>query len=359
VYNGFGRFGEETPLQLMSNELQPSMLALSGSTNGPAADRLLTGDLGRDAGWLLPAAAFIAILGIAGLRRSPRRDPLRASFILWGGWLLVLWVTFSVATTINTYYTAALAPAIGAIVGAGVALACTGANRTAAGRRTDPGGVTAAGRRIVLAVVVAGTAAYAAWLVPSSGNHVPGWLVPAVIAVGVLAAGTALASLTMRQDAVFAAALGAGVLAVSLAPAVASAGLTANHESAFDVPFEPLSEAASFDMMPMIEGQASSMVPQLQTLRHGAPYLMATQSSALASVFSSGSEEVLPIGGFTGTIPSPTLGQLKADVRAGKFHFVLAYPSTDPRIEWIAHHCEGLGPLVMALQRYYCVPADG
>ena len=34
--------------------------------------------------------------------------------------------------------------------------------------------------------------------------------------------------------------------------------------------------------------------------------------------------EALPIGGFTGTIPAPTLAQLQADVRAGRFHLVLA-----------------------------------
>ena len=45
------------------------------------------------------------------------------------------------------------------------------------------------------------------------GRNVPGWLVPAVIAVGVLAAVTALAALAVRREAVFAAALGAGIIA--------------------------------------------------------------------------------------------------------------------------------------------------
>jgi 4-amino-4-deoxy-L-arabinose transferase-like glycosyltransferase len=221
VYNGFGRFGEQTPLQLITGEIHgnTNTSLLSLPISAPSAGRLLDNDLGRDAGWLLPAAAVIAIWGIASLRRRPRRDPLRACLILWGGWLLTLWVTFSATTTINTYYTAALAPAVGAILGAGVAVAWA-ADRTAVGRR------------IGLAVIVAGTSGYAAWLVPSTGNNVPGWLVPAVIAVGVVAAVTALASLAVRRDAVFAAAVGAGIIAGSLAPAVASAGMVAHHESA-------------------------------------------------------------------------------------------------------------------------------
>ena len=52
---------------------------------------------------------------------------------MWGCWLVTLWVTFSVTTELNTYYTAALAPAAAAIVGAGVAAAWS-ADRTAASR---------------------------------------------------------------------------------------------------------------------------------------------------------------------------------------------------------------------------------
>ena len=345
VYNGFGRFGEQTPLQLLTGELgrNVSVLELSSAAPGPA--RLLAGDLGRDTGWLLPAAALIAVAGLAGLRRRPRGDPLRACFILWGCWLVTLWITFSVTTELNTYYTAALAPAVAAIVGAGVAAAWS-ADRTPAGRR------------IALAVIVAGTAAYAAWLVPAAGRHVPGWLVPAVIAVGVLATVTALASLAARREAVFAAALGAGIIAGSLAPAVASAGLVASHESAFDTPFEPARAARAVDSLPLLQAQVNLLIPRLELVQEGAPDLMAVQTAAVAAFFSSSGQEALPIGGFTGTIPSPTLSQLQADIRAGQFHLVLAYSSTDPRIEWIAAHCQNVTKSRTPLKSYFCLPAD-
>jgi hypothetical protein len=345
VYNGFGRFGDQTPRQLVAAEFRGVSIPLI--TSAPSPGRLLSGDLGRDTGWLLPAAAAVAVWGIVSRRRQPRGDPLRACLVLWGGWLATLAAVFSAITTINAYYAAALTPAVAALLGAGVAASWTP-------------GRTAAGRRIGLAAVVAGTAAYAAWLVPASGTRVPGWLVPAVIAVGVVAAGTALASLVIRRDALFAAALAAGLIAVSLVPGVASAGLAAGHEGAFDTPFESAREADYSRETQAITGRLqTTTIPRLEALQNGAPYLMATQTALLASLFIYASgREVLPIGGFTGTIPAPTLSQLQADVRDGRFHLVLAFTSSDPRLVWIATHCRAAGRATAALHSYYCLPAD-
>jgi len=86
--------------------------------------------------------------------------------------------------------------------------------------------------------------------------------------------------------------------------------------------------------------------------------LLAAQTSALASVFIDDSGlEALPIGGFTGTIPSPTLAQLRADINAGRFHLVLAYNRDDPRLRWIAAHCRNLGPTTAKLHIYFCLPS--
>jgi len=234
-------------------------------------------------------------------------------------------------------------------VGAGVAAAWS-ADRTSAGRRVAlAGGV---------AVVVAGTAAYAGWLVPAAGREVPGWLVPAVIVVGVLATVTALACLAVRREAVFAAALGAGLIAGSLAPAVASAGVVASHESAFDTPFEPVGAVRAVDSLTVLQTQVNLLIPRLELVQEGAPDLMAVQTAAVAAFFAASGREVLPIGGFTGTIPSPTLSQLRADIRAGQFHLVLAYSSTDPRINWIATHCQDVTKPGAPLNSYFCLPAD-
>src|ERR1019366_3300293 len=53
-------------------------------------------------------------------RRAPRTGRARAAALMWGGWLLVTGLVFSyMSGIIHPYYTVALAPAIGALVGIG------------------------------------------------------------------------------------------------------------------------------------------------------------------------------------------------------------------------------------------------
>jgi 4-amino-4-deoxy-L-arabinose transferase-like glycosyltransferase len=334
VYNGFGRFGDQTPVQLLASEVAPDqVIPIAPSGVG----RLFTGNLGRDTGWLLPAALLAGVWGIASRWRRPRGDPMRACFVLWGAWLLILGVTFSAATYVQTYYTAALTPAIAAL------LATAAVSLFLPGRSPRLGGDAA--RRAGLAVISAGTTAYAVWLVPAHGAHIPGWLVPAVIAVGAVAVALVIGSTIIKRAALAAAAVASVLAAALLAPAVASAGLTAQHETAFDTPFEPTPLAALLASVPARLAKVQNSIPQLQAAQGNAPYLLAAQSSYVASVFiyTSGLE-ALPIGGFTGTIPSPTLTQLKTDILNHQFHLVLTLSatSTDPRIQWIASHCHRL-----------------
>ena len=250
---------------------------------------------------------------------------------------MTLFAVFSVTTTINAYYTAALSPPVAAIIGAGVAAAWSAERTTAS-------------RRIGLALIVAGTAVYAAWLVPASGTHVPGWLVPAVIGVAVVAIGVSIWSLMARRTAVLAAALAAGLVSVALAPAVASASLAANSQGAFDIPFESARTAEAVELAGQVV--ATLNIAGLRNLQEGSPYLMAAQTVVLPSlaIYDSGLE-ALPIGGLTGTIPSPTLRQLQADIRAGRFHLVWIATDTDPRLKWIVTHCTKLS------KRFYdCQP---
>jgi hypothetical protein len=81
---------------------------------------------------------------------------------------------------------------------------------------------------------------------------------------------------------------------------------------------------------------------------------MAAQSALLPSaiIYDTGLE-ALPIGGFDGTAPSPTLVQLQAGIRHGLFHLVWISSGTDPRLRWITTHCTHLS------KRFYdCVPAN-
>jgi len=414
VYNGFGRFGDQTPQQLLAD------LARSGSTpptpvtievpvpagatpvpgsgqpspvfepapaqgqpspvSGPASQappstgpapgptrielapspgsststgsgalptvpavpyRLLRGSLGRDTGWLIPAAFVVAVWGIASRRREPRGDPLRACLILWGGWLVTLFSVFSAITTINAYYTAALSPPVAALIGAGVVAAWSPER-------------TPVGRVIGLELIVVGTAAYAVWLASASGAQVPGWLVPAVVVVGLAAVFVAAWALVAGTGNWFAAALAAGLIAVLLAPAAAAVSLTVSRHGAFDTPFESAQTAQDVKRAGQTPAVLEPSITQWQTRQDGAPDVMAAQTVALPSIiiYDRGLE-ALPVGGVDGTTPSPTLSQLQADIREGRFHLVWILADTDPRMQWIASHCAQLS------RRFYlCEPAD-
>ena len=108
------------------------------------------------------------------------------------------------------------------------------------------------------------------------------------------------------------------------------------------------------------------MLPALESANKGLPVLEATQTSALAApfIYDSG-REVLPIGGFSGTIPEPSLSTLKSMIAKGDFHLVIqsaSPPPTDPRLVWVARHCfpiiSGKGPPDapngLHLATYYC-----
>src|SRR5256886_12479859 len=70
--------------------------------------------------WLIPAAIVLLAVTLLLTFRRPRTDIVRAAFLTWGGVLLLTGAVFSFAQgIIHPYYTVALAPAIGALVGMG------------------------------------------------------------------------------------------------------------------------------------------------------------------------------------------------------------------------------------------------
>jgi len=116
-YNGFGR--------LTGNE-SGSVGGGQGTTGrwGPTGlTRMFNAQFGGQISWLLPAALLLLIAGLAFTVPRARTDRTRAALGLWGGWLVVTALAFSLGQgIIHEYYSVALAPAIGAIVGIGATL---------------------------------------------------------------------------------------------------------------------------------------------------------------------------------------------------------------------------------------------
>jgi 4-amino-4-deoxy-L-arabinose transferase-like glycosyltransferase len=163
----------------------------AGSSFGGATglQRLFTGEFGLEISWLLPAALLLLAAGAWLTWGRQRTDPARAAFIVWGGWLLVTAGTFSfMKGIIHPYYTVALAPAIGAVVGIGSVLLW---QRRVRGARS---GRVAAG--LVLAAAVALTCGWDVALLRSDASFHP-WVAAVAIAAAALAI-LALAAAAVR-----------------------------------------------------------------------------------------------------------------------------------------------------------------
>lgn len=364
VYNGFNRVGQASPNVQLAHTLGTPLFAQFQPA--PVWNRLLNGQYGHDTGWLLPAALVAFVFVLVARWTAPRRDLLRAGGLLWALWLVVLAVVFTTSTTMNSYYAGALSPAVAALLGIGGVLAWEQRHSAAV--------------LLGAAAVVLVTAAYAAWLLPGSGTGLPPWLHPLVIALGV-AGGAALAVAAVAthrrsraeergsepgpslRPIVLLAAAGLAGVSLLLVPVVASASVVAESLGPFDTPFQPAVVTAGTRAI-FAPTSSPPGLAKILSVRQGAPWLMAAQTSAVAApfIYATG-EQVLPLGGYTGVIPSPTPAEMRSYVATGKFHLALvASPAASPSAAFVASSCL----LVDARQRqpgpaanlkvYFCLP---
>ena len=179
-YNGLGR--------LSGNE--------TGSVGGGASRngagmwgptgwlRMFNSQFGGQTSWLIPAALILGAAGLVVTIRRPRVDRSRAALLLWGSWLVVTAVLLSLSKgIIHPYYTVALAPAIGALIGIGAHLMW---------KRRSESKVTAMATRSVLAAAVLVSAWWGFILLDRSVNW-HSWLRTFVPVVGIIAAVALLA----------------------------------------------------------------------------------------------------------------------------------------------------------------------
>jgi 4-amino-4-deoxy-L-arabinose transferase-like glycosyltransferase len=249
--------------------------------------------------------------------------------LLWGLWLLTLLVAFSVAGQINAYYLAALAPPVAALCAIGARTFWSARERRWAWA--------------ALAAVVAISAVYAVALLPA--GDAPGWLTPAAAILGaaaVLLVGAAAIHRDLTQRTrLTRVALVAALAAPVLVPAVAAASIVAGHRGPFDTPFQPPAITAVTETLAARLNHPPASLIGLERRGTVLRYPLATYTSLLGAplIFATG-EEVLPIGGFTGTNPSPTLAHLKPFIAHRELAVILGPTTTDPRMRWAADHCQ-------------------
>ncbi len=349
-YNGFGRLsGNET--------------GSVGGGGGPGGagggmwgvtglTRMFGSEVGSQISWLLPSALILLGVGLFLRGRRPRTDARRAAYLVWGGWLLVTGLTFSfMAGIFHQYYTVAMAPAIAALVGMGAAEAWE--------RRHLPIG------SITLAVTTAAAATWSFILLTRITAY-GDWLRTSILAVGMASAFLLLALNWLHRKAIPLVLTGA--IAAGLAGPAAYTWSTVNSATTGSIPTAgpdgmggsgggpggggpgggggfPGGNAAgrtapgattapggttgrtAGGMGGLLNASTpgTAVTSALQANADDYTWVAATIGSNNAAGLQLATEEpVMPIGGFNGSDPSPTLAQFQSYVKAGKIHYFLA-----------------------------------
>ncbi|BBY65854.1 glycosyltransferase family 39 protein [Mycolicibacterium helvum] len=296
--------------------------------------RLFTTESSTQISWLLPAALVLIVAGLVLCGRAARTDLKRASYIAWGGWLLVTALVFSYMSGIfHDYYTVALAPAVAAVVGTGA---------THLWQNREKRWITA-----VLAFVVALTAAWA-WVLLSKAPEFLPWLRWVVVAAGTLAVVMLLTSLirpgltvATRDLKVWAAGLAvvaalAGPLAyciqtvssahsgpiVTAGPQSKHGGMPGMPGTGSGDPGAPGDTSGGAPWGPAGGGASNQMTALLLANANDYTWVGATSGSMGASDYQLATgHSVMPIGGFGGADPAPTLKEFQGYVNDGRVHY--------------------------------------
>ncbi|MBT2404156.1 MULTISPECIES: glycosyltransferase family 39 protein [unclassified Streptomyces] len=123
-YNGLGRINGNETGSVGGGGRAGGGGGMSWGETG--IDRLFSANIGGQISWLLPTALVLLVAGLVITWRARRAtDSLesmaRAAFLAWGGSLLITALVFSYMQGIfHEYYTVALAPFVAALVGMGV-----------------------------------------------------------------------------------------------------------------------------------------------------------------------------------------------------------------------------------------------
>jgi hypothetical protein len=130
---------------------------------------------------------------------------------------------------------------------------------------------------------------------------------------------------------------------VLLLPVAASVGGVISGLGPFDTPFESSTTAHHNQILADDAANLTRAVQRLELRTPPGDALFATDTSGLAQsyILYSG-REVLPIGGYLGNVPAPTLATLQTDISRGYVRLFLlpvSPPGSDPRVLWIESHC--------------------
>ncbi|MBI5304638.1 MAG: glycosyltransferase family 39 protein [Chloroflexi bacterium] len=326
------------PGQPAPNAPAPGGGPTSNETGDPGIFRLFNKQLAGQSSWLLPLALLgMLVLAIElFLARHDSRITHRASsntfqsWLLWSGWLVPQIIFFSFAGLFHRYYLEMLAPALAALVGAGIA-----AMWHAYARREWRG--------IFLPIAILATAAVQAIILLQFAQW-NGWLMPVVMGLGALTSSALMILFLLpRHPAIQIAQCAfavAGVLALLIAPTVWSFTPLMSADSG--LPFAG-PELATRPSRPANLPNENRLIEYLRANRGGAKFLVATMNANTAAplILATG-EPVMTLGGFGGNDQILTPEQLSARVAQNEVRFFWLASQANQNADltrWVSEHC--------------------
>jgi 4-amino-4-deoxy-L-arabinose transferase-like glycosyltransferase len=293
----------------------------------PGMMRFFEQPVAGQSSWLLPLA-LLSLLALSWHRRW--RLPLnrwQQALVLWGTWLLTMLVFFSNAHYFHLYYLSMLAPAIAALVGAGVVTLWQDYVRR--GWR---------GWLLPSALLITG-ALQAYFLVPF-----PRWNSLLTTSIVGLCAMVGLVLVLARWrfplhwQRVAVAITSLGLLSLLLAPTVWAAIPLSRAGRAFPVAGPP---APQTNVPPVLADPA--LVRYLLAHKGKAQYLLATMNTEAAAPFILDTgQAVMALGGYDGSSSFLSSDELIQQIDSGTVRFFLLPPSFYGDmivISWVSTHC--------------------
>ncbi|WP_133247068.1 glycosyltransferase family 39 protein [Pseudarthrobacter sp. AG30] len=302
--------------------------------------RLLNANYGQEIGWMLPAAIIGALLTAFGWKLLPRKGGARTLAFMAITWFLGTYLVLSfMGNQIHTYYTEALSAPLALTLGVASAIY-----------------VQHHQLFVVRAVAAAGILATAmcTWLILSSVVGWPEWLGNGIMLLGALGAALSVVRPPARWLEVGAASV--AVVAMLAGPLLTSALNTALPQNGSNpvsgqLTKSPTSINRFLDDMKhgnpawaydVAFGQKpnTAILDRLTTASRTCLWAAATSASQTAARLQlEVARPVMPLGGFAGSDPSPTLQAFKDKVAGGQICYFLPqdeFLATQPKASTVA-----------------------
>lgn len=297
-----------------------------GTHAGPA--RLFSAEMGYEISWLLPAVIVAIGVGIYLAVRGRLTVVEKAALVMWTGWFVVSAAVFSyMSGMVHPYYTVALAPAVGALIG-----------------------LAAVWSRPAGAVMALSAAAWSVVLLHRAqlGPAWSRWAIGIAAAAGVIALAAALwrwPRLTPVAAAIAVLAALSGTTMFSLATAATPHNGSIPNAAHTATVWPTVGQR--FEETAMIGAGSAHVDPHLADLLRATrtTWSAATPGSqAAASLEIASGTAVMAIGGWS-TDPVPTLDQFVEAVHAGRIGYYIdsgRLRARDPNgtdiARWVASH---------------------